>query len=320
VRNLVQPINDILDPGEQILWSVVVNKGYSNERQYAITNRKIYRREEKIPGTHYSGAIKEYLRIVGNTLIVERIAVEFFKTTPMGEVYIKLRTMDASDLYLAFDDLSDEEVEKAFQTLSNSSNISQDYINKFALEHRELTKSWLMNLELPAEINIPPAPSGNIIQQSQTPPPLITPEKYQQPLITPEKYSQPIIQEPPPSTQASSVQPLSSSILSPTRLYHLSEDFQNESPIASPSPPPPQKITPTQHRKVDPTTSTSQLIPATDEMLYFGKICTYCKQKIEDYGDKIFSCKECGVLYHENCLTNLMNEGFCLHCNRTLIW
>lgn len=316
---LVEPINDILDPGERILWNAVVNQGYANERYYAITNRRIYRKEEKIPETHYHGAIKEYLRIVKNTLVIERIAVEFFKTTPMGEIYIKLRTMSTDDLYLAFDDLSEEEIEQAFQTLANSSSISQDYINKFALEHRELTKSWLMNIDLPTENSGPPTPSTNMPQQPQTPP-LITPEKYQQPLITPEKYTQPLFQEQAPSTQADSAQPLASSILSPTRFYHLSEDFQSDSPVPVPSPPSIQKSVPNQLRKVDATASTSHIIPASDEMLYIGKICTYCKQKIEDYSDKIYSCEQCGVLYHGNCLTNLMNEGFCLHCNRTLIW
>jgi len=96
VSILVELINDILDPGEQILWSIFVNKGYANERHYAISNKRIYRREAKIPETHYHGAIKEFLRIVGNTLIIERIAVAFFKTTQMGEVYVNLRSMDAS--------------------------------------------------------------------------------------------------------------------------------------------------------------------------------------------------------------------------------
>jgi len=188
--------------------------------------------------------------------------------------------------------------------------MSQEYINKFALEHRDLTKSWLMNVELPANANVPPAPSLNTISQTQEPPPLFTPEKYAQPILLPSQ----------PSPQPTQTQPLRSSILSPTRHYHLSEDFQNDTPISMPSQASTPKKTETPQKTIDSSKSTSQIIPATDEMLYFGKICTFCREKIADYEEKIFSCKECGVLYHESCLSALMNEGFCPHCNRTLIW
>jgi len=211
-----------------------------------------------------------------------------------------------------FDGLSQEDLDTAFNFLTDPSSVSQDYINQFAMENPEITRSFLMNIGIGLERGSPSIPSGQINGSSHP--------QEQVPLITPEKYSQPLFQSSTPSPPIPSSQTLSPSILTPGRRYHLSEEFQNDSQSFDSFLQTPQSPPRSEEKKVEYSKSASQIIAVTDGLLYLGKNCSYCREKIEDYKENLYSCEECGVLYHESCLNLLMNEGFCLYCNRTLLW
>lgn len=48
--------------------------------------------------------------------------------------------------------------------------------------------------------------------------------------------------------------------------------------------------------------------------------CAFCQIEIPELQGKVYACSSCGALFHEACLNNVMREGFCLNCNKTLLW
>ncbi|TXT61378.1 MAG: hypothetical protein BAJALOKI1v1_1140013 [Promethearchaeota archaeon] len=69
-------------------------------------------------------------------------------------------------------------------------------------------------------------------------------------------------------------------------------------------------------------TSTSQIIelPSTDPSINNTQQCIYCGYQFGEETKRIYKCKECGALYHENCINLQVNEGTCKKCNRILLW
>jgi len=68
--------------------------------------------------------------------------------------------------------------------------------------------------------------------------------------------------------------------------------------------------------------TTSQIIEVDPSNPAFDRTikCTYCGYDFEDSTKKIYKCKECGALYHENCIEQQLNEGACKKCDRILLW
>lgn len=68
--------------------------------------------------------------------------------------------------------------------------------------------------------------------------------------------------------------------------------------------------------------TTSQIIEVNPNTPSFErtKKCSYCDFDFEDSSKKIYKCKECGALYHENCIEQQLNEGICKKCGRILLW
>ena len=56
------------------------------------------------------------------------------------------------------------------------------------------------------------------------------------------------------------------------------------------------------------------------EVPHTNGTCAFCQIGIPDLQGKVYACSSCGALFHEACLNNLMREGFCLNCNKTLLW
>ncbi len=93
---------------------------------------------------------------------------------------------------------------------------------------------------------------------------------------------------------------------------------------------PPEQGTPQQSNFVTPTmgggggglTGTSQIIEAdvNSATFSFATKCEYCSYDFGEAVGKIFQCKECGAMYHENCVNLQVNEGVCKKCNRILLW
>ena len=69
-------------------------------------------------------------------------------------------------------------------------------------------------------------------------------------------------------------------------------------------------------------TTTSQImeIDKNSRGFSFGSKCAYCGYDFLEYTNKIYKCKECEIVYHENCINQQVNEGICKNCGRILLW
>ncbi len=69
-------------------------------------------------------------------------------------------------------------------------------------------------------------------------------------------------------------------------------------------------------------TTTSQIIEVSPNDLdtALTNKCAYCGYGFEKSTKKIYQCKECGALYHENCIHQQVNQGTCKQCGRILLW
>jgi len=67
---------------------------------------------------------------------------------------------------------------------------------------------------------------------------------------------------------------------------------------------------------------TSQIVEINpnDGSFSYGSKCAYCGYDFGEVTGKIYKCKECGAVYHENCVNMQVNEGVCKNCNRILLW
>ncbi len=68
--------------------------------------------------------------------------------------------------------------------------------------------------------------------------------------------------------------------------------------------------------------TTSQIVKIDPTASSFNKAakCAYCGYDFEDSKELIYQCRECGALYHENCLNQQLNEGTCKNCGKILLW
>jgi hypothetical protein len=319
----MEPINDILDPDEKIIWGVVVEKDTPQERHFVVTDRRIYRKAQDVIHSNYSEAPKEFLRVINNILIIERLGIKIVTAPNYSSLYVNLRGMQINIPILMFDSLTSDDIKAIFNILSESSNISKTYMANFYRTNYELMKDFIINLDevmFPTSSSQPvyPSPSLPEPKTESEPPPLITPEKYQQKLQTPELYQE----EENSYKQSQDSTPTLRFDQSVFSHSHLSTDFRQDFPSTSPNIgyKTPKQVKSEPSKSYEEYKMTSQVLEANDENLYYGSQCAYCKENISNYQEKLYTCKECGVFFHEYCLEKLMQEGFCPNCNRTLIY
>lgn len=74
-------MKSFFDEDEKIIWSKVLSEKGSNERIYIITNKRCYKKYHKIATRDYSGAPKEYLKVIDDILIIERKGIQDIKVS-----------------------------------------------------------------------------------------------------------------------------------------------------------------------------------------------------------------------------------------------
>lgn len=69
-------------------------------------------------------------------------------------------------------------------------------------------------------------------------------------------------------------------------------------------------------------TATSKIIETdvNDPSFSFADKCAYCEYDFGEYEGKVFTCKECGAHYHQNCINQQVQEGVCKQCGKILLW
>jgi len=81
-----------------------------------------------------------------------------------------------------------------------------------------------------------------------------------------------------------------------------------------------QYVTPTSSGSGLTGTSQIEEVDPNDSSFSYGSKCEYCGYDFGEVVGKIYRCKECGAVYHENCINLQVNEGVCKKCNRILLW
>ena len=135
----MEPIDDILDPDERILWGLIVDKNTPNERHFVITDKRVYRKSRNLSYSTYSEAPKAFLKLHNDVLIIERLGIRLFSAPSNKFLHIELRNSPREISYLIFDSLLPDHVKQIFRILGDSSNISRKYISEFYNANYELT-------------------------------------------------------------------------------------------------------------------------------------------------------------------------------------
>ena len=65
---------------------------------------------------------------------------------------------------------------------------------------------------------------------------------------------------------------------------------------------------------------TSMILEYDKKTLSLQDFCVFCLNDFNYYEDKVYKCKECGSLYHENCLNQQLDLGMCKKCDKMLLW
>jgi len=105
----VEVIKALFIPGEEVLWHKVTGKDSSNERSFVITNRRIYKKHYKITINDFKGAPKDYLSVIGDILIIERIGIKVIRTAHKLSLFLETEHEDQMYRVYIFDKLSKQE-------------------------------------------------------------------------------------------------------------------------------------------------------------------------------------------------------------------
>ena len=218
----METIKKFLDDDEEILWHKTISPKSSNERVYVVTNKRCYKKFHKVANKDYSGAPKEYLRVVDDILIVERKGIKIVKFSHWVSCILKGEDPGRKP-YLVFERVFRNEGEMLKNLLLDTSNLASEW----GVDHTQYMP---------------------MIQQSGS-------EDW----VTP--------------------------------------DFQ-QYPVSGPPP------------DIANVTEVSQVTGT----------CAFCKINLTEIQGKTYTCSACGAYYHGACLDNVMREGFCTNCNKTLLW
>lgn len=309
---------------EKILWYDIFAKGKKRERNYVITNRRVYKGGPDIATEDFSRFPRKFLSVKDDILSVERIGIDYIKVKRHKSKFqtIKglLEKIKSGKKY--FEDIK-KEMEAARKKLeegeipdfSLSSNSSGTDVT--AQVQKNLKKQLLMtyNIEIYVKsmtdnkaltifekLSLPQSTKISNILKDETTLMIDTPMQDSQvslpyPSHQPTRY-QPYQQQ----NQSIPQSPEYLEVDQSQQLYAL-ESFQTSSI----------------QDEVGKST-TSRIIEFTDQSLFIGNYCFYCNVELGNYLEKVYYCENCGAYYHQSCLDNLMSQGICLNCNQILIW
>lgn len=214
-------VKKFFDEDEEMLWHKIISDKSSNERVYAVTNKRCYKKFHKIKTRDFSGAPKEYLKVTDDLLIIERTGIKVIKFSHWVSCILKGEDTRKKP-YFVFDRVFRKEGEMLKNLLLDTSNMAND---------------WGTD----------------------------------------------------------------KSVYTPAIMQKGAEDW----------------ITPGLGF-TDPGigSDTAHIVESSNTS---GK-CTYCNIDLFEIQGKVFACDACGTFFHEACVNNVMREGYCLNCNKTLLW
>ena len=124
VNSRVEIMKSFFDEDEKILWSKILGEKGSNERIYIITNKRCYKKSHKIAEIDYSGAPKEYLKVIDDILIIERRGIQHIKFSHWVSCILKGEQTQRKP-YFSFSGIRRTEGEMIKNMLLDTHNLAQ---------------------------------------------------------------------------------------------------------------------------------------------------------------------------------------------------
>ncbi len=306
-------IKDLLASNETVLWEKVIAKDKPKERKYVITNMRVYKKSQDIPLKEFPGAPKDFLKVKDDILIIERIGIRQIRIREKKSLIEKIlkKIIQAKDTAGEFKENIDEakaSIEKGeMPEFKFDQDTPKDTVDKVLKYAKKLAKYLSRNKIFLYLHNAASNRSFMVIDR-------LSKEES-------DKVSN--ILEELEGIAGSSFLPesLRESYSAPSwPKVETANNIITREPGRIHYTPPPQEeqyLTPTTFKEVE---ATCQIAEVTDLSKCQGKNCIYCGNDLLLYNEKILLCKNCGVFYHESCLNIQIGEGFCLGCNKILLW
>jgi len=123
VNTRVETMKTFFDEDEKILWSKILSEKGSNERIYIITNKRCYKKHHKVATTDYSGAPKEYLKVIDDMLIIERKGIQHVRFSHWVSCFLKGESTQRKP-YFSFSGIRRAESEMIKNMLLDTRNLA----------------------------------------------------------------------------------------------------------------------------------------------------------------------------------------------------
>ncbi len=86
----METIKSLLDGNEKILFEKIVSQGTKRERIYVVTDKRVYKKDQKVPRKNYSGAPQAYLEVKNDILVVNRQGIIHVTTSGYQSLLSKI--------------------------------------------------------------------------------------------------------------------------------------------------------------------------------------------------------------------------------------
>ncbi|MFX1275239.1 MAG: hypothetical protein ACFFAT_09390 [Promethearchaeota archaeon] len=116
-------IKTLFIPGEKILWHKVMSKDSTNERNYVITNRRIYKKHYKVAQSDFSGAPEDVLHILGDILIIERFGIKIIRSAHKLSLFLQTEYEDELYRFYPFEKINKYEAIEVKSILLDTENL-----------------------------------------------------------------------------------------------------------------------------------------------------------------------------------------------------
>ena len=119
----METMKSFFDEDEKVLWSKILSEKSTNERIYIITNKRCYKKDHKVATTDYSGAPKEYLKVIDDILIIERRGIQHVRFSHWISCFLKGESTNRKP-YFAFNGIRRLESEMIKNMLLDTRNLA----------------------------------------------------------------------------------------------------------------------------------------------------------------------------------------------------
>jgi hypothetical protein len=307
-------IKDLLTANEKVLWEKIVAKDKPKERIFVVTNMRVYKKSQDIPTKQFPGAPKDFLKVKDDILIIERTGIRQIRIRERKSLTEKIlkkiiESKDKSGAVKENIDKAKASLEKGevpdFKFDDDTPKETQDKVLKYAKKIVKFLSRNKINIYLHNAASNRAFMVIDRLSKEESDEVTKILEYFEG--IAGESFLPDSLQQPYSEPNWPTGEPIREVITRrPGQVEYTPSPEQQE-----------QFLTPSTFKEVE---TTCQITEITNPSQYEGKNCIYCGNDLAMYAEKIYTCQGCGVFYHHSCLHIQVGEGFCLGCNKILLW